>query len=320
MKDLKLTDPKEVEHVKTHLLTVMSEEYRLLGKLTAYIDTDGKTYPLDSWSEIVRRTNLCMKTCVKGRMIKTFFSDDTQQPACVPSGIHIFAVPCEITEGLIRAALRDAHNIYWSPRHRANDVIHSSKHMLSPACNMMFYTGCGRKSPDIRDVFEILFAEVPALARYALIYLRMIQNVLRLNYEDMQTVNLCINHYDPGAAINPHVDTVYPFKGTLGPIFTVAMGKSQKMMDMLPVLLPDSYNPVRIFSEPDEMMLLDGEARTLWAHSKPWNFPHEQYTLVFKCPEYHTKTHDVPFEYEGNHLVIPYHYVSQVKSNDEPLP
>jgi hypothetical protein len=123
-------------------------------------------------------------------------------------------------------------------------------------------------------------------------------------------VSMALNHYDPMAAINPHVDTVYMFNGTLGPIFTVAMGPSEKLLDLIPVLLPDTYKPVRIFSKPNEIMLMDGEARTLWAHSKPLNYPHEQFTLVFKCPEYRTKTHTIPFQYEGTRLSIPYHYTS----------
>lgn len=314
LKDLKLANPIEVEHARTHLIQPMSEDYRLFGKLTAYTDASGKTYPLDSWMEIVPSINRVLKTCVNGKMIKTFFSDDTHKPACTPSGMHVFAVPREITECLIRDALRDANNIYWNPRHRANRSIHMIKPAPVPACNLLFYAGCGQGNPSIKDVIQILFAEAPALARYVLMYLSAIRDIFRLDHDQMQSVILCLNHYDPNAAINPHVDTVFLFNGTLGPILTVAMGPSEKMIDLLPVLRPDSYQPVRVFSKPNQLMLLDGEARTLWAHSKPWNYEHDQYTLVFKCPEFHTKTHDIPFEYDGHSLPIPCHYVSPVES------
>jgi hypothetical protein len=316
---LKLSPPEEVKHVITHLLTAVSEDYRLLGKLTAFTDSDGKIYPLDTWMEVVRRTNLAMKTCVKGKMIKTFFLDDTHQPGPTPSGLHIFAVPREITECLIQGALKDADNLYWNPKHRMNNRIHMGKNMPNPACNMLFYPSGGGKNLFIKDVFQILFAEAPALAMYALMYLSLMRDILRLNNDDMQSVNMCLNHYDPNAAINPHVDTVFTFNGTLGPIFTVAMGPSEKMVDFLPVLLPDSYKPVRVFSKPNELMLMDGEARTLWAHSKPWNYPQEQYTLVFKCPEFRTKTGEIPFEYEGNRLTIPYHYASPYEAKSDPI-
>ena len=314
---LALANPQELQHTITHLLTVMSEDYRMLGKLTAYTDKEGKTYPLDSWSEIVPSTNRYMKTCVKGKMIKTFFSDDTFQSACTPSGLHLFAVPPEITESLSQRALRDANNIYWNPKHRANEKIHIIKGTKAPACNMLFYPGRGGVDPNIKDVFQVLFAEAPALARYALMYLSLIRDILRVDDDELQSVTMCLNHYDPNAAINPHIDTVFPFNGKLGPIFTVAMGPSEKMLDLLPVLLPDSYRPVRVFSKPNELMLMDGESRTLWAHSKPWNYPHEQFTLVFKCPEFRTKTHTVPFEYEGTLLSIPYYYRSPLNPTTE---
>ena len=310
MKLLKPAIPVEIEHPKTHILTVMSEEYRVYGKLTPYTNAQGVTFPLDSWTEIVPAINRSLKTCVEGNKIETFYSDDTRQPVSPPSGMHLFAVPREITNCLIRDALRDANNLYWNPFHRANHTIHPSKLTPPPACNLLFYIGCGKGLVKIREILQILFAEAPALARYVLIYLSIIRDILRLDHDDMESTAMTLNHYDPKGAINPHVDTVFMFDGTLGPIFTVAMGPSEKPLDLLPVLLPDTYKPVRIFSQPNEIMLMDGEARTLWAHGKPWNYPYEQFTLVFKFPEFRTKTHTTSFEYEGIPLSIPYHYVS----------
>lgn len=198
-----------------------------------------------------------------------------------------------------------------NPKHRANHKIHAAKLTPSPACNFLFYPGCGKGPIHIKEIFEILFVEAPALARYILIYLSVIRDLLRLDDNDMETVAMTINHYDPMGAINAHVDTVFIFNGTLGPIFTVAMGPSEKMLDLLPVLLPNAIRPVRLFSKPNEIMLMDGEARTLWAHAKPWNYPHEQFSVVFKFPEFRTKTHATTFEYEGVPLSIPYHYVQQ---------
>ena len=317
---LKLTPAVEVEHVITHLLKVSSEDYRLLGKLTVYTDSSGKVYPLDSWMEIVRRVNLAMKTCVNGRMIKTYYADDTLQPAQAPGGTHVFAVPREITETLIQDALKDANNVYWNPKHRANKFIHMTESSAPPACNMLFYPGCGGRNPSIKDVFQVLFTEAPALARYTMIYFRLIKDILKLEDGEEELVNLCLNHYDPNAAINPHVDTVFMFNGTLGPIFTVAMGASDKMVDLLPVLRPDTCKPMRIFTKPNELMLMDGEVRTLWAHSKPLNYPYEQFTLVFKCPEFKNKTQEIPFEYDGNKLVIPCHYETPFKPKSDEVP
>jgi hypothetical protein len=310
MKHLKLSPPVEIANPKTHLISVVSEEYRMRGKLAAYTDPSGVTFHLDSWMELVPAINRCMKTCMKGKMPRTFYRDDTRRPAPLPYGMHLFAVPHEITESLIRDALRDASNLYLNPRHRDNKRIHMQKRSPPPACNLMFHPEAGGKNPKLSETFKILFAEAPALARYALMYTSMIRDILRLDSDEMEATYMSLNHYDPMGAVNPHVDTVYIFNGTLGPIFTVAMGPSEKMLDLLPVLPPNTCHPVRLFSKPNEIMLMDGEARTLWAHSKPWNYPFEQFSLVFKFPEMRTKTHATTFEYEGSTLSIPHHYVT----------
>ena len=314
MKLMKPAAPDEMKHPKTHVLTTVSEDYRLLGKLTAYTDPkSGTTFPLNTWMEVIPAINRCLKTCINGKMIKTYHSDDTYQPAIPPpNGLHLFAIPREITEDLIWGALNDAKNIYWNPKHRANKLIHMIKPSPSPACNLLFYPGCGGDNLRTKDVFKVLFEEAPILARYALIYLAAIRDILKLDDNEVEDVYMSLNHYDPNGAINPHVDTVFMFNGTLGPIFTVAMGPSEKLLDLLPVLLPDSHKPMRLFSRPNEIMLMDGESRTLWAHSKPWNYPHEQFTLVFKCPEFPAKSHAIPFEYEGAHLGIPCHYSTPI--------
>ena len=311
LKELRLSAPSELPHTKSHLLKLMSEDYRLYGKkLNAYTDSNGVTFPLDCWMEIVPAINRQMKKCVKGRMIKTYYSNDTGQKESIPSGMHIFSPPLEITENLIRDALREAGQLYRSPGYRENKKIHIIPLNSPPACNLLFYAGCGGKQPTIKEVFHILFKETPSLAKYALIYLSVIRDILELDDEQLESINVTLVHYDPLGGINPHVDTVYLFNGTLGPIFTVSMGLHEKMLDLIPVLLPDNYKPVRIFSQPNEIMLMDGIARTLYAHSTPLNAPNEHYTLVFKCPEFRKKTHSVPFEYEGKTLSIPYHYVS----------
>ncbi len=47
LKLVKFAQPVVVENPKTHLLTLISKEYRLVGKLVPYTDSSGITYPLD---------------------------------------------------------------------------------------------------------------------------------------------------------------------------------------------------------------------------------------------------------------------------------
>jgi hypothetical protein len=131
-----LSIPAEIKKPKAHFINVISENYRLGGKkLVPYTDSNGITIPLDSWLEIVTALNRHMKRCVNGKMIRTFYKDDTGIPISPPSGVHIFEAPSDITEGLIEDALKDANNlpVYWNPVHRANNRMHMvswSNHLL----------------------------------------------------------------------------------------------------------------------------------------------------------------------------------------------
>ena len=129
--------------------------------------------------------------------------------------------------------------------------------------------------------------------------------MLGVSIGDVPGTSLSLVHYDEMAGLNPHVDTVHIFNATLGPIFTVAMGESEKMLDMLPVLLPTDVLPFRIFTDPNEMMIMDGEYRILWAHAKPWKYDHEQFTLVFKLPELKKKLKTTSFAFEDVNIEIP---------------
>jgi hypothetical protein len=320
LKHIKLATPVEIQHPKTHYLKIASEGYRIQNKLVGYTDSSRVTSPLDSWQEIVPAINRAIQTCIDGGKIQTFFKDDTHQKAPTPSGMHMFEVPCEIPDSLIHDAYRDAQNIYWNPRHRANKKIHVNKPCSNAKSYILFYPGLNNGKYKIRDILQILFTETPSLAKYIMIYVSAIKHILNLDQDELDSASMNIVHYDPMGGISPHVDTVYIFDGTLGPIFTVAMGPSEKMLDLLPVLLPDSFQPVRLFSNPNEIMLMDGIARTLWAHSKPLQYPHEQFSLVFKFPELKRKTKITPFEYGGAALSIPHYYVapsgSRVSAHD----
>ena len=53
----------------------------------------------------------------------------------------------------------------------------------------------------------------------------------------------------------------------------------------LPVLLPpEDEVPVKVYSNPNSLLVMDGSARVLWAHALPWRNPAEQFTVVFKFP------------------------------------
>ena len=98
------------------------------------------------------------------------------------------------------------------------------------------------------------------------------------------------------------------------------MGEAEKMLDMLPLLLsPSEGLPVRIYSQPNEIITMDGPARLLWAHSLPWRYPQEQFTLVFKFPELKNKVQTMHATVGEADINIPY-YISPLNQISAKLP
>jgi hypothetical protein len=314
LQQLKLAAPVEIQHPKTHFLKLKSEGYRIKDRLIPYTDSNKVTFPLNSWGEIVPAINRAMKKCMNGRMVETLVSDDTHKPGPIPNGMHMFEAPQEISDSLSQNAFKDAQNIYWNPKHKSNKKIHVGTACASSNSYILFYPGPDNGKYKIKDVLQILFAEAPFLAKYIMIYVSAVKDILQLDEEELNLASMSMVHYDPMGNISPHVDTVFIFDGTLGPIFTVAMGPSEKMIDMLPVMFPDTYQPVRVFSNPNEIMLMDGIARTLWAHGKPLGCQHEQISLVLKFPELKRKIRSTPFDYKSTTLSIPHYYVTPSES------
>ena len=124
----------------------------------------------------------------------------------------------------------------------------------------------------------------------------------------MELLQFTLVHYDKSAGLNPCIDSIHMFQNTIGPIFTVAMGETEKLLDMLPLLLPPTEeSPVRLYSQPNDIIVMDGPARVLWAHSLPWQYPHEQFTLVFKFPELQNKVQTLNVNVGEANINIPYY-------------
>ena len=82
--------------------------------------------------------------------------------------------------------------------------------------------------------------------------------------KEMELLQFTLVHYDKSAGLNPCIDSIHMFQNTIGPIFTVAMGETEKLLDMLPLLLPPTEeSPVRLYSQPNDIIVMDGPARVL---------------------------------------------------------
>jgi hypothetical protein len=298
--------PAKIESPESCYIHTDSEHYRAAGKLKPYKDESGTVFPIDNIIELVPAVNRYLKKCEKGRAFKTHCYNGSSETASIPAGLHMYMPPASITDSLAQDALRDMQLLYIHPRYTRDPSIHMIKANSSPTNKILFYSR-EKTSPSFMEVIRILQTETPRLAEYAMVYFNVVQKILGASDKEMESVALTLVHYDITAGLNPHIDTVHLFGGTLGPIFTVAMGYSTKMLDLLPVLLPPSERPVRLFSNPNEIMVMDGPSRILWAHAKPWGNTTEQYTLVFKFPELTRKIKTESFVFEDTPLNIPYY-------------
>jgi alkylated DNA repair dioxygenase AlkB len=304
--DHSVTIPVKVRRFRCFAIKTSSESYRASNNLKPYQDSAGVTYPIDSLSELVPAVNRHLKICEKNKAFKTYISDCTGKDCPVPDGMHLFETPIEITEKLSCHALRDVNKLYKDPEYMNDPRIHMLERNKYPTNEIVFYSRT-HKQPAYHEVCSILAEATPALFEYIKIYANIIKAVLGLTEDEMQQVCLSLVHYDPQAGLNPHVDTVHIFCGTLGPIFTVAMGESDKMLDMLPVLLSNEFIATRLVSKPNQIMVMDGPARILWAHAKPWRYNKEQFTVVFKFPELAKKVRVVRHCFENVEFDIPYY-------------
>ena len=100
----------------------------------------------------------------------------------------------------------------------------------------------------------------------------------------LEKSQISLVRYDPEAGLNPHIDSIHQFGDTIGPIATIAIGTGQKMFDMLPTLLTKEEKPVRIYSQPNQMTIMDGISRVAWSHALPWKYNQEQFTVAINFP------------------------------------
>jgi hypothetical protein len=104
--------------------------------------------------------------------------------------------------------------------------------------------------------------------------------------DDINTCSLTFVKYDIGVGLTAHIDGIEDFGDTFGPIFTIAMSRGQKMLDLLPIATEtgNTAPPVRLITRQFQITMLQGCARAAYAHSIPFGSSEEQYTIAFKFP------------------------------------
>lgn len=305
----------------TARLLKIPDIYNGNGKLLPYTDQDGTVFPLDHIRELIPSANRHLRSCNAGRPFKTFYADHTPQRGAPPDGVHVFDGPHEIGPGLEHDALIDIDILFHSPEFVQDKRIHMLKRNPPPSNTILFYNR-DQLAPQVTfiNAIRILREATPRLAEYIMLYFHAIRNLLGEGHGIMDRCLLTLVHYDSNAGLNPHIDSIHMFQNTIGPIFTVAMGRAEKMLDLLPVMVTDpDAAPVRIYTRPNQIMVMDGVARVMWAHALPWHYPNEQFTVVFKFPELSRKIRSENVRYGEASIDIPYYLASEAwKGSPQP--
>jgi hypothetical protein len=262
--------------------------------LQPYTDKSGHVCPIDNICEMITRANAFVGKCVKGYSFKTYEWDQTDVKETLPSGLHVFDAPNASIDAIRAAALADIGRLFNEQlTHRDRRVLRIDPN--KPPTNTILFYSRTDKQQSFLEVMGILKEKAPRLAEYVMIYCKIIMNILKTDEGQLQRSNLSLVHYDADAGLNPHIDSLFPFDGTIGPIATIAMGErgNQKYLDMLPTLTHG--NPVRVVSYPDEIMVMDGLSRIAWSHGLPWKYDNEQFTIAIKFPAIER---EAPIEYD----------------------
>ena len=290
--------PTEISPLSVNAITKPPKMYRA-PSLPPYTDKQGQTFPNDSVAQLITSANIFLKN---GGGCKTLCKATLGKNVEMPQGLHLFQGP-PISNEVKERALAEITQLFANP---GNIPMTDNPPKPKPTNNILFWSHQkNAKQPFFQETMEILRARTPALAEYAARCCAAIMQLLGIDSHEMFKANLTLVHYDPGAGLNAHIDSVYQFDGTVGPICTIALGTGEKLLDMLPTLVDG--RPTRIRSNPHQIVVMDGMSRVGWSHALPWGYDLEQWTLVFKFPGLRRIKHIEDFTYDGYSFQIPYY-------------
>ena len=152
----------------------------------------------------------------------------------------------------------------------------------------------------LRDIQDKGFS---ALHDFIVLHINAILATTGGTPEIIHETALNLIRYKPNHGIFAHIDNISDFGGQFGPIFTVAMGKGPKYLDLLPILTSEDKPSIRLITSQYQTILVQGEARSDYAHAVPCGNEETQYTIALKFPEVKEGTPGHPYYSEMFGLV-----------------
>ena len=271
---------------------------------------DGRIYPLNNISDVIRAANLYLHSCgTNDTSFKTHYSDmrDKDDTCVIPRGLHVFDHPrSAVSLELANDASVEIKQLFERQSIcRDNQIIMINPQDPRRPTNSIAFYSLKQPQPTFMQAMQIPSVETPRLVEYIMIYCKIFMDLMGMGNDELLQSQLSLVYYESSAGLNPHIDSIHQFEGSIGPILTIAIGTGAKMFDMLPTLVDGT--PVRIFSKPNQFTIMDGVSRIGWSHGLPWGYGPEQWTVAVKFPALKNVHHCEIFNYNNIDFEIPYY-------------
>lgn len=112
------------------------------------------------------------------------------------------------------------------------------------------------------------------------VYVPLIAQTLGLTEAAVLAAPSEVIHYPPGGGLEQHIDNVTRTGNLMGPVCSVCF-VTGRAFDLLPALA-DGGAPFRLWTEPGDLLVLDGAARALWSHAVPYDADEHRYSVVIR--------------------------------------
>ena len=196
-----------------------------------------------------------------------------------PVGLGVYTPPDmyhELEAGINKELVR----IFSLPDKELRDKFHAQTR--GGEFSALFWQKKKAPAYKLNDVMDTLAPVAPMLVELIRdAYVPLIAKVLQLDPQAVLSASAEVIHYKPRCSgLMSHIDNVYRADGNMGPICSVSF-ITERDIDMLPVFVPNA-KPLRVHTDPGDMIVMDSDARVLWSHSVPFGVPHHRYSLIIR--------------------------------------
>ena len=210
-------------------------------------------------------------------------------------GIQGLFVMDPLGTGLEEAAFTQMRAIFPRVRASRDPRIHDPDFGSGRRLTILFFN---KKAPVTCKMAMTVLQELGyhELSNFIHAHYKAIQYLIQAPTEVMDNCSLTLVKYEQGEGLIAHIDGIGDFGNTFGPVFTIGMSEGAKYLDLFPVMTMGREAPVRLITQRYQTVMIQGAARSAWAHCIPSGNTSERYTIAFKFPDIPGARHSPPYE------------------------